>query len=190
MSSEKQHDATPAAEEEMVDDHGTLIEDELDPVFMQMMAESEPQHTDPRAVISWLTRLRERRGCTQAMLAEMSGQTQSAISRQENGDDALLSIEEVNAYIRGLNMSCTLRIYDDSMPMDIQINRTLLELMRLCTRLHRLLTMFGGHDSVLDEIDTFLAGAISPMYLEALDAGELQEDSVYGVMHMELAPGA
>ena len=180
----------PITEEEWDEIHRRMAEDEKARQAEETAPEADALPDDPRTIVQWLAQLRERRGLSQQKLAEQSGQTRSAVSRQECSDDANLSLEEVAAYVRGLGMTCTLKIYDDEMPQSVQIQRTVMELLRLATRLHRLLRFEDGREDVRAELDAFIAGAVSPMMLEMLEGGLFGRDAVFGTMHMELAPGA
>jgi transcriptional regulator with XRE-family HTH domain len=180
----------PITDEEWQEIHRRMAEDEKARQSEEQASEEESQPDDPRAMVKWLTQLREKRGLSQQTLARQSGQSRSAVSRQECSDDANLSVEEIAAYVRGLGMSCTLKIYDDELPRSLQIRRTVMDLMRLSIRLHRLLRCEGGHEDVVEDINAFIAGAVSPMLMEALESGQLDRDAVFGTLHIELAPGA
>ncbi len=152
--------------------------------------ERDGSEYDPRAAVKWLVDLRERHGISQRVLADRLGVSQSTLSRLESGEDRHLSIAEAAAYVNALGMSCTLKIFDDGMPADVQLRRTVIEVMRLLTRLSRLLERHGANDAVIRELDAFIGGGISPLLLEALDSGGFHGDAAFGVMNLELAPGA
>jgi len=133
--------------------------------------ERDGSEYDPRAAVKWLVDLRERHGISQRVLADRLGVSQSTLSRLESGEDRHLSIAEAAAYVNALGMSCTLKIFDDGMPADVQLRRTVIEVM-------------------IRELDAFIGGGISPLLLEALDSGGFHRDAAFGVMNLELAPGA
>lgn len=149
----------------------------------------EEREIDPRAVILWLTELRHRREVTQAEMAQSMQCTASRISRIERAEDRHLGLAETAQYIEALGMSCTLKVYDDLMPMDVQMRRTVLETARLLCRLCRLLK-FRGEKRQFAQVERFIGSTMSPLFIEFMDDAMLQRDAAFGAMHAELAPGA
>ncbi len=149
----------------------------------------EEREIDPRAVIQWLTELRHRRQLTQEEMAQSMQCTASRISRIESAEDRHLGLAETAQYIEALGMSCTLKVYDDMMPMEVQMRRTVMETARLLCRLCRLLK-FRGEKRELAHVERFIGSTMSPLFFEFMDDAMLQRDAAFGAMHAELAPGA
>lgn len=184
MSDQTQENRNTQEERLPSADNGNAEMFGIEPIFTE-----EERETDPRAVVTWLTELRHRRGLTQEHIAEFMDCSASRISRIESGDDRHLSISEAAAYVDALGMSCTLKVYDDEMPMDVQLRRTILEASRLLTRLHRLLKFRGNKEAIL-RIERFIGGEMMELFIKALDGDLPTRDAARGAMHAELAPGA